>query len=117
MIRISRSARRNPRDLDIVHAYRAARRAGDTRADRNQPGGRARTKPGPGENPRKLVYQLRADHVAIVEDRQRLIRLRLAASSLISAVTMPSNDAGAGGPSSGATRPPGPGGGPGQALA
>jgi hypothetical protein len=40
----------DPRDPDIVHAHRAARRTGDTRAGRNQPGGRARTKPGPGEN-------------------------------------------------------------------
>jgi len=41
----------DPRDPDIVHAHRAARRSGDTRACRNQPGGRAHTKPGPGENP------------------------------------------------------------------
>jgi len=40
----------DPRDPDIVHAHRAARRTGDTRAGRNQPSGRARTKPGSGEN-------------------------------------------------------------------
>jgi hypothetical protein len=30
----------DPRDPDIVHAHRAARRTGDTRAGRNQPAGR-----------------------------------------------------------------------------
>ena len=40
----------DPGDLDIVHVHRAAGRTGDTHADRNQPGRRASTKPGPGEN-------------------------------------------------------------------
>jgi len=39
----------DPRDPDIVHAHRAARRIRDTRAGRNQPGARARTKPDPGD--------------------------------------------------------------------
>ena len=38
----------DPRDPDIVHAHRAARRTGATHAGRNQPGERARATAGPG---------------------------------------------------------------------
>jgi len=98
----------DPRDLHIVHAigppaaHAIHAPAGTSQADSHQAW--------PRQEPGRLVHQLRAGHVVIVGTSSASSASEWTASALISAVTMPSNDNGAGdGPSSGATRSPVPG--------
>ena len=58
-----------------------------------QPGGRCSSR-----NPSDSCTELRADHVIVIQDQQRLVSSGWPATSLIRAVTSASNDGGAGGP-------------------